>query len=218
MLGAVPQSLADPVWVDDAWTVRVYPSGGEDAFSAYDGTEVTVSSSAAAIAIVHDGPARALRYDVLAAPPVAVHVDGAPVDEVADLDAVELGWRVEGARVGVALPHAAGSSVIEIWYEDPPAGGSDGGATSAADETADGGDAPDGDGTGGPATDTGGATEGEGGANDDDGAGGCGCRSARPGPAGLALGGLIAIAIGRRRRRMRKGRRWPTSDRHYGGS
>lgn len=213
LLTQVPQTLNDADWVgnpeiatpDGGWTVRVYPSGESDAFSAYDGTGVTVTSTEAVITIEHDGPARALRYEVVAAPPLAVLVDGdalAGVDDVAALDDTEAGWALDGTRVVAKLPHGRDATVLEIWYEEPPAGGTDAGGTVGADTTVGGGSEG---GPGGPGSNaTNGGTGDTSPADGDGGGGGCGCHAPRPSDGPTAMWAtVLAIGASTRRRRRR---------------
>jgi len=194
---------------DGAWSVLVVPDDAASAFTAYDDTRFAVTPSAEVIAIVHDGPARATRFEVIAAPPLGVLVDGVLVqqaDDVAALDELAAGWTVDGDAVLVQHEHPGGAVTIELRYDElPDTGGSDADGTAGEGGTA----ATSADeGVGSATAASSGAdedTDDEGAANDDGGGDGCGCATDRP-PNITVWSVLGLMALGRRSRRPDQGR------------
>lgn len=128
MLLDLPQTLCDADYVNndairtpnDGLLVRVYPAESSR-FVVHDGTEITCTTAAGAVAIGVSSPkARPVRLSVLSARPAAgVTLDGAPLGEVADpnaFDAAGSAWRHDAATgfLEIKLPLPAGSTTIRF--------------------------------------------------------------------------------------------------------
>ena len=187
MLTDIPQTLLDADYSPDvstptdAWTILLVPGPESTSMTAYDGTELELRPGDAAVEVEVGGDARPLQLEVLVDDvPLAVTLDGEPLDEQADVDAlqdVDAGWAPDGPVMVVKVPHD-GTSLVRLEYE--PSGADTGEGT--ADDTGGNGSTTTGGAADVTATVT--VTASDTGATDgiDPGAGGgsgggCGCRT-----------------------------------------
>jgi alpha-D-xyloside xylohydrolase len=198
-LAEIPQTLHDAAYVGDpsiatigdGWAFLVVPAASPTAFTAYDDTSVNVEPAAdGELTITLEGPARPVRFEVIAAEPMWVGVDEQPLPRVDDLVGVDAGWTVVDDTVVAKFEHD-GQSVLFFGDEPPSGGDTTGGSTS---------DGTVGDGSGAAGPGDGSLTAQTAGNTDTDtpgqsGSDGCGCRSGPP-----AASWLLLLLAGLRRR------------------
>jgi hypothetical protein len=207
----VPQTLltADQVGNPDVstpsddWAIEVWPTPGNASLTAYDGTSVTVAPDRGTLDIILEGAARTVIYEILSAPPEAVHWDDEALTELADAQALEraaYGWAIDGDRLLAKVPHAAGTSVLRVFYAP---GGADTGDGSAGGSTTASSGPSSASATAATYSSTSGDSETDSSNQDSDRAGGCGCRAQVPAlPPILHTLTLLIFAGVRRTRRV----------------